>query len=108
MKVDVHGQEEREGDDLHDEDDDDEAEVVKTNVRPQTREELLKLRSAFRNNMHLSAFFYEDRQLQLQFRMIYLGSKPTIELYKYIINTLKKGQDVCAAHVGIPHCVDST
>lgn len=57
--------------------------------QPQTREEMLKLRAEFQNSIHLSAHFYEDPDLQLQFRILYLGARPTIDLFKCAISIKK-------------------
>ena len=84
--------------DVQDEDLENEEADLQPMPRPQTKEELLKLRGSFRNSMHLASYFYNDRQLQLQFRMVYLGCKPTIELYKHVLHTLKQGQDKLPFH----------
>ena len=61
--------------------------------RPRTREELQQLRGNFKNNMHLGKHFLADRDLQLEFRAMYLGVKHLIKEYSTAVEELRKGQE---------------
>ena len=60
--------------------------------RPQTREELLEMKKGFKNNLHMGAHFLQDRQLQLEFRCLYLGCRFLIKEYKDAVEQLRQGQ----------------
>ena len=57
------------------EQDDDGGESDEPNDEPQTREELQKIRERLKGNVRTAAYFYHQRPLQIEMRIIYLGTR---------------------------------
>ena len=58
---------------------------------PQTREEMRQIQARFKNNRRTAAFFYSQRYVQIEMRMIYLGAQPLFEEYQTALEEQKKG-----------------
>ena len=69
--------------------------------RPRTQAEMAKLRSNFKNNMELANTFLADRNLQLEFRIIWNGTRHITKLYKQSLEAGKGGQDCVWGHYNI-------
>ena len=60
--------------------------------RPKTRAELNQLRDRFENNRHVACFFYKDRGLQLEMRVLYLGGRHLAHEFSEALRVQKQGQ----------------
>lgn len=67
----------------------------KPELRPQSKEDLQKLRERFENTMGLVSHLYHDLDLKDQFYMVYIASQPYMTEYSNMLVCQKKSQDWC-------------
>ena len=61
-------------------------------ANPQTREEMRAIQARFKSNRRTAAYFYHQRYVQIEMRIIYLGAQPLLEEYQEALEEQKKGQ----------------
>ena len=59
---------------------------------PTSKDELNKLREKFSNNRRTAAYFYRNREVQYQMRIIYLGAAQIAKEFSETVKLLQKGQ----------------
>ena len=63
--------------------------------RPTTKEEVQQLRERFGNNRRTASYFYSQKWVQLEMRMIYLGARAVAHEFSETIKLLQQGQVTC-------------
>ena len=71
----------------------DDEEEDEARPQPATRAEMQELKKKHKSNLALSCKFLADRELQLEFRIIYAGAKHLLDEYTSTLEQHKTGQD---------------
>ena len=64
--------------------------------KPTSKADLQKIRAAFRNTLHLCSYFYADRSLQDEMRLVSTACQPMVRAYHRSLHD-QKGQARTAA-----------
>ena len=68
---------------------------------PETKADMDKLRQQFQNSIHLCQYFYGDRELQVDFRILYEGAKEMIDEFVRSLDMQSNGQDDCQQYYNL-------